>query len=503
MKGLFGLLSESALNYPDRPFIRRLDKVWTYCEALSLAQRVAENLRVGGIQKGDRVALFCGNSMQYVAAFFGILRSGAVAVPINPAKMTESIFYIVEKCAPTRLLLCDATVKLLSTIEDRICSLGIVIQNIDHLGIFDANPNGIGDEEQDWAADEVDEDSIAEILFTSGTTANPKGVTLTHGNLMANTEAIVTYLHLTFEDSILMTLPFSYSYGNSILLTHVFVGAAIIIEDSAAFPYRVLEGIKKHKVSGFSTVGSYANLLLKCLANSDEDKGFLNSLRYITFAGEATSADDICFIKDKLPHIKVYVMYGQTEAGARLSYLDPEDLGSKLGSIGKGLCNIELRVVDENGMQVKPGEIGEIIARGPSIMKGYWEDPASTEEVLKNGWLYTGDFAVLDEDGYIYVKGRKSDIIKHMGHRISPVEIENVINRCGYIKECAVVEGVVDRIPVIKAYIVPSEECQVDEVRGFANSRLPAYMRPQVFEVISQLPKTDSGKIMRSCLRGL
>jgi acyl-coenzyme A synthetase/AMP-(fatty) acid ligase len=176
-------------------------------------------------------------------------------------------------------------------------------------------------------------------------------------------------------------------------------------------------------------------------------------------------------------------------------------LKNKLGSIGKGLCNVELKVMDETGLEIKPGEIGEIIARGPNIMKGYWMDPDATEEVLKGGWLYTGDNATVDEEGYIYIKGRKTDMIKHMGHRISPVEIENVINSCSFVKESAVVECAVDGAQVIKAFIVLEKECSIEVIRKFVNSKVPIYMRPHVFEVIDQLPRTESGKIKRSAVR--
>ena len=496
MTGLYGLIHESAGRYPGKTFVQCMDRVWTYNEVDCFAQNISEYMFACGVRKGDRIVIFCDNSIQYIAAFFGTLRINAIAVPVNPAKMTESILYIVEKCTPRLILACDSTAARLDKIKSKLC---VDIINIDRCNLWDSSRNtGTTANGHDFTADESD---AAEILFTSGTTAHPKGVTLTHGNLMANTEAIVDYLKLTCEDSVLMTLPFTYSYGNSVLLTHAFVGASIIIGNSAAFPYKVLEGIKKYKVSGFSTVGSYINLMLKCIENSDIKEKFFDDLRYITFAGEATNNDDIRFINRNYPGIEVYVMYGQTEASARLSYLSPELLHSKLGSIGKGLCNVELRVVDEAGSDIKPGELGEIIAHGPNIMKGYWEDPTATEEVLRDGWLYTGDNATVDEDRFIYIKGRKTDMIKFMGHRISPVEIENVINSCSYIKESAVIESTLDGVPVIKAFIVMEKECSMEEIKKFVYSKLPIYMRPHVFDIADQLPRTDSGKIRRGILR--
>jgi acyl-CoA synthetase (AMP-forming)/AMP-acid ligase II len=227
-----------------------------------------------GVRKGDRVVIFCDNSIQYIAAFFGIMRINAVAVPVNPAKMTESFLYIVEKCTPRLILACDSTAGKLDKTGSKLC---VDIVNIDHCGLlYNSCYNGSPADGQELRADEND---TAMILFTSGTTAYPKGVTLTHGNLIANTQAIVDYLKLTCEDSILMTLPFTYSYGNSVLLTHAFASASIIIENSTTFPYKVLEGIKKYRASGFSTVGSYINLILKCIKNSDINENFFDNLR--------------------------------------------------------------------------------------------------------------------------------------------------------------------------------------------------------------------------------
>lgn len=496
MEGLFGLIHESSIRYPGKTFVRYMNHEWSYSEVKSLAESVSKYLLECGVQKGDRVVIFCDNSIHYIAAFFGVLRIGAVAVPVNPLKMMDSILYIVEKCSPKLIIACCSTVGKLDDVRQILCTN---IVNIECCGIWSnsalvVNPN----EMRDFIIDQSD---IALILFTSGTTAYPKGVTLTHGNLMANTEVIVEYLQLTSEDSVLMTLPFTYSYGNSVLLTHAFAGASIVIENSTAFPYKILEGIKKHRVSGFSTVGSYINLMLKCIKNSDTKENFFSSLRYITFAGESTNNDDVRFIAANYPDIKIYVMYGQTEASARLSFFCPELMPGKMGSIGKGLRNVELKVVDEFGADIKPGEVGEIIASGPSIMKCYWEEPGATEEVLRGGWLHTGDSATVDGDGYIYIRGRKSDMIKHMGHRISPVEIENVINSFSCVKESAVIESTLDSEPVIKAYVVLEKECSVDEIKKYTCSKLHAYMRPQVFEIIEQLPRTDTGKIRRSALR--
>ena len=492
--GLYKFLQDSSRRYPDKVFVKSGGSQWTYSVVEAMAKAVTDCLSENGLRKGDRAVIFCENSVQYVAAFFGIMGSGAIAVPVNPLKMADIFVYIIDKSTPSIILACNSTIARLEKIEGiehvRIVNIDSLLSQKDLCGRKDERP----------ISPLPDTSDEAMILFTSGTTAYPKGVTLTHGNIMANTQAIMDYLRLTAEDSVLVTLPFTYSYGNSVLLTHTFAGAAIILTNDQAYPYKILVEIRKNGVTGFSTVGSYINLILKCMKNLPGED-FFKSLRYITFAGESTANEDVLFLYENFKNIRPYVMYGQTEASARLSYLDPDMLPGKIGSVGKGLNNVVLDIVDENGRSVKPGETGEIIAKGPNVMSGYWNDAEATSEVLKNGWLYTGDTASRDEEGFIYIKGRKNDIIKYMGHRISPVEIEGVINGCPLVRESAVVEGVQDSLLVIKAFIVVQTNCPLDEIKRYVSSRLPVYMRPQAYEAIDRLPRTESGKIRRSILR--
>jgi acyl-coenzyme A synthetase/AMP-(fatty) acid ligase len=344
-----------------------------------------------------------------------------------------------------------------------------------------------------------DYDWPALILYTSGTTRMPKGVTLTHKNLTANTESIVQYLGLKEEDSLLAVINFSYSYGNSLLLTHTKMGSKIIIENRVSYPFIILEQLYTSKASGFSTVGSYINILLKQEGLKDF---YFKYLRYITFAGESTSFEDIKKLNAIAPHIKIFVMYGQTEASARLSYLEPDLIFQKVGSIGKGIPGVTLRVVTEDGMEAPPGEIGEIIASGDNIMKGYWNNEEETNSVIKDGWLYTGDLAVTDEDGYIYVKGRKDDVIKYFGHRISPVEIEAAINSCENVLESAVIGIENSNGKQIKAVVVPKNSLAcIEDINAHVRKLLPAFKRPHIIEFVNELPRTSNGKIKRSELR--
>jgi acyl-CoA synthetase (AMP-forming)/AMP-acid ligase II len=344
-------------------------------------------------------------------------------------------------------------------------------------------------------------DDLAQIIYTSGTTAEPKGVMLTHRNLFANTESIIQYLELTHDDKVMVVLPFYYSYGNSLLLTHVACGGTLVIDNRFAYPEKVLERMKEEAVTGFSGVPSTFAILVHRAGLKNHE---LPALRYLTQAGGPMSPALARELKEALPNARIFIMYGQTEASARLSYLDPAELLTRTGSIGKAIPGVELTVKNEEGEEVGVGEVGEIIARGDNIMKGYWLNPALTEEAVREDGLHTGDLARRDEDGYLYIVSRKSDMIKSGAHRISPKEIEEVIMEDGRIHEVAVV-GEPDPImgETIKALVVakPGQEVSTRDIGRICARHLPAYKVPKKVEFRENLPKTASGKLKRQALR--
>ncbi len=491
MGNIFSFLQTSTSLYPDNVYVVDNDINYTYSRIYNKVNVLASLMYDEGVKSGDRVLVFLDNSAEYIAVYFGILRLNAIIVPINKSVSLESIQYIIEETSPQCI------------ITNRIFMLRLQSK-------IDLKQGNMIDIDRIWETEMVlkpdfpitlegDDERPAMILYTSGTTRMPKGVTLTHKNLLANTASIVQYLGLTKEDSLLAVVEFSFSYGNSHLLTHTKVGGKLVIENRVSYPLIVLEQIYKSEASGFATVGSYINILLK--QDGLKDYHF-KYLRYITFAGESTSVEDVKRLNEIAPHLKIFVMYGQTEASPRLSYLDPELIYKKAGSIGKGIPGVTLKVVKEDGMETAAGEIGEIIASGDNIMKGYWNNEEETKAVIKDGWLYTGDLAVTDEDGYIYFKGRKDDIIKYFGHRISPVEIETAINSCENILESAVIGIENSKGKQIKAVVVPKNSLAcIEDINAHVRKILPAFMRPHIIEFVDELPRTSNGKIKRSELR--
>ncbi len=487
MGNIYTFLSSSAAAYPDHICVSDTDGSVTFAQMDVRARALARVFRNFGLVAGDRVLLSLDNTQDYIAAYFAALYLGAIVVPVGRQILPDALAHIIAETAPRLIVVNAVTAARLRETTARFPDLPCVTVDAETSAepLTDAPVNGGS--------------SPALILYTSGTTRLPKGVTLSHDNLACNTDSILSYLKLTPSDSLLTIISFSYSYGNSLLLTHVKAGAHLVLERNAAFPIKTVEHLFDSAVTGFSTVGSYLHTLLGLTAFTPER---LKRLRYITFAGESTSADDIARLGAMAPHLKIYVMYGQTEASARLSALMPDMLAQKPGSIGRGIEGVELRIVTEDGALAAPGVVGELTARGGNIMLGYWNNPDETARVVCGGWLYTGDLAVADADGYIYIKGRRDDQIKHQGHRISPAEIEDVLNAMDGVIESAVVSQQTPGGARIKAVVVVRDGVTVEDVTAYARKNLPGFKCPQIVELAPSLPRTSSGKIMRSRLRG-
>jgi long-chain acyl-CoA synthetase len=353
-----------------------------------------------------------------------------------------------------------------------------------------------GSSESELNLHERQVDEPAMMIYTSGTTSRPKGVLLSNGNLVANARAIAAYLQIAPSDKVLCGLPFHFSYGSSVLNSNLISGAQLLLEDNFAFPQQTLKKMQEEGVTGFPGVPSTFALLLGRCQLGDFD---LSKLRYLTQAGGSMPRAQIEKLRQQLPHTQVFIMYGQTEATARLSYLAPEHLEAKLGSVGMPLPGVEIEVRSE-GKVVAQGETGEICARGPNIMLGYWREPELTSQVLRDGWLHTGDLGHVDEEGFLYIDGRAVEMIKVGAFRVSPQEVEEVLATFPGVEEVAVT-GIVDEVlgQSIKAVIVLREGAPADlrGVKAHCRQHLASYKVPKVVEFAAALPRTGSGKVQR------
>ena len=442
---------------------------------------------------GRNILLLSPNNKFFLTAYFAIIKSGNVCIPLDPNIEKENLEFISNLTKPVMIFMTREVERKTTIGEIRSVFPDTIdaIVNIDYDG-------GLSGREEDF-----DDNNCAEIIFTSGSTGVPKGVMISHRNLIANTESIITYLKLGQDDRMLVVLPFYYCYGLSLLHTHLRVGGSIVLNNSFIFIGGVIRDMIEHKCTGFAGVPSHFQILLR---KSDNFKTTsFPDLRYVTQAGGKLAPIFIDEFRNSHPEITFIVMYGQTEATARLSYLPPELYEAKKGSMGKGIPGVELKVVNEKGEPIKPGETGEVIARGDNIMLGYFGDEEGTRSVIRNGWLYTGDLGTVDEDRYIYLTARKKEIIKVGGKRISPKEIEAVILEIPEVVDCTV-EGVDDEIQgeALKATIVirtdNGKEQMLERIKRHCTKHLALYKVPQIFELKEQLVISATGKKIKGKL---
>lgn len=461
---------------------------WSYADLRALVDVRKSQLVKAGLSEQDRAIVWMENSPEYVATYLAVLELGGIVVALHPQTTTEEVGRIIRHVGGVGLLV-SPTVKHWAMSDFELVGLRFLLSGED-MHRMDYRDAG----------HEVPE-GVAQIIYTSGSTGRPKGVVLTHKNLMANTCSILDYLQLTADDSVMAVLPFVYAYGNSVMLTHLFVGGALVIENNMLYPHVVLDGMIKTGVTGFSGVSTTYALLLN---HSNLKSYAFPALRYLTHAGGPMPSELLSRIRTAFPDQRIFLMYGQTEASARLTYLPPELLDVKKESAGRAIPGVAIKIVRERGETAHPGEVGEIWASGDNIMQGYWQDPELTAGVLQNGWLRTGDLGRLDEEGYLAIVGRNNEMIKAGSYRISPTEIEEVLLQHQQVHEAGVV-GIDD--PILGQKICAILTLKVagslteQDVMVYCAQRLVQYKRPKVIAIVSTLPKSPSGKILRERLR--
>jgi long-chain acyl-CoA synthetase len=503
---LQSLLTHSAQCRPDQAVFIQNGVSTTYAELDRASNSFAAALQEVGLAPADRVLLVLDSSVHFLIAYYGILKAGAVVVPVCPDTREETLRYALWHSDASAVVLQSQALRFLPRQPDATPSLRFAIVlgedrqddpsavarlDFDRLSSFPAQPHhlraSLGD--------------LATIVYTSGTTGRPKGVMLSHHNLLSNTRSIVEYLGLRSSDKAGMTLPLYYVYGNSVLQTHVAVGATVVELGSMAFPARVLQGIADFRCTGLPGVPSTFARLLQVANPTRYD---LRSLRYVTQAGGPMTLALTTRLRQLLPDARLFVMYGQTEASARLAFVPPEDLDRKLGSAGKAIPGVSLAIVDAAGNELPRGAVGEIAARGDNVMLGYWRNPEETARVLRPEGLRTGDLARMDEDGFVYIVGRDSEMIKSGAHRIGPKEIEEAIEALPQVAECAVV-GVPDELlgEAVAAFVVLSagSHLSVQQVLRTCLQRLPRFKTPSYVRFVPGLPRTHNGKLHRPTLR--
>lgn len=490
MKSLVDNLIARASQAPASAAIVQGSRTYTYEELLTGAAQIHARLRSHQLGAGATVLLALENGFAFVACLYGIWLNGQVAVPISPQSTDRDLANLLRETEAAAVF--GKVRQTFSNAYDWVGRwLDVDADELEGSLATMSDPAGISDR-----LPEAHE--LALIIYTSGTTSNPKGVMLSHGALLANAQTIAQYLNLSRQDRAYVVLPFHFSYGNSLLHSHLAAGASLSLGQSMSYPAQVARDLVNPELTGFSGVPSTFHLLLE---KTDFARGPL-PLRYITQAGGAMPIRTTRALRTAFPKVDLYLMYGQTEASARLTFLPPELADLHPGSVGRAIPGVQLRVVNNLGQAAPPGEVGELLAQGPNIMDGYWKNPDATAAALKDGWLHTGDLGRIEEDGLVYLTGRRNRQIQAGAYRVDPLEIEEIIAELEFIREVAV-GGLADPLlgEAICAWCVSNDQDDAPEslltrqVRRHCKENLPAFKRPKSVHWLSALPRTDSGKV--------
>ncbi|HKM84447.1 MAG TPA: acyl-CoA ligase (AMP-forming), exosortase A system-associated [Candidatus Acidoferrum sp.] len=514
---IWHLLRESAWRTPDKEALVHGDQRLSYREVARRVAGLATSLSSAGMNRADRIGIYLEASVPQVISIFGISLGGGVYVPINALLHPEQVMHIARDCGMKALITTPSKLAALAEVLPQIPTLEFLVVTGEANSFSESLPAHSLDQmcaaepPRAWPETSIEKD-LAAILYTSGSTGKPKGVMLSHANIVAGSRAVSTYLEITNKERILAVLPFSFDAGMNQLMTAFEKGGTLVLINFT-FAREIVQLLQKERITGLAGVPTLWSLLAQ--PNSTLPKQPLPDLRYITNTGGAMPQAVLKVLRQALPGTKIFLMYGLTEA-FRSTYLPPEELDRRPTSMGKAIPDTEILVLNDQGQRCKPGEIGELVHRGPTVSLGYWNRPEETARVLRPNPLmppemgdcekvcYSGDLVKMDDDGFLYFIGRRDTLIKSSGFRISPTEVEEVFFQTGKLRGAAVI-GLPDEVlgQVIKAFVVPREGDTLDPTALLETcaEKMPRYMVPKFIEVLTELPKTSSGKVDYPALR--
>jgi long-chain acyl-CoA synthetase len=503
------LLAEASNRFPDKAAVIAGQEQISFGDLDLRSNQVAARLHRLGVGPGDRVALACENSIEALIFFWGVLKSGAQTIDVPTMDSIAALDAIFLESRPKALVSSESTwCKLVQNLPDRIPDL--------IFGEVTFRPASVGRQLSFHSLKEILATErctdlpfscpcdVAIVIYTSGTTGRPKGVMLSHDNLLSNLTASNQLVQLTSDDSILIVVPLHFIHGRMQVLLHMMLAGTVVLSSGFHFPQQVVRELEYYQVTEFSGVPYHVWTLLNYggLASAR-----LPHLRHVIVTGGALSVDGLHRLKDALPGVAIHVAYGQTEASPRVTYLSPQDIQRKPDSIGRPLPGVTVEILDENGRSAGVGLPGEIVVTGPNVMRGYVSgDERALGVIDEHGRLRTGDMAAYDEEGYLRILGRKSEMIKSAGERIFPREIEAVIDTHPGVLESGVL-GIPDESlgERLVALVVRNDSGSVAEhdIKRHCLSSLPFVRTPREIRFVEQLPKTASGKIDRVRLQAI
>ena len=508
------LLETSARTRPQHTALVCSGARLSYADVEMKSNRLARGLQALGVRRGDRVAVCLDNSIEHVVSLLAVWKAGAVAMLVNPTTKSDKLAHLLTDAEAASLIVSSFKLETVADVLGRAPHLRslVVAGDAANSQFAFTGPTARLDgltglmEDGDVTPPKkthIDQD-LAVLLYTSGSSGTPKGVMLTHQSLRAVTTSITSYLELAGHDVVLQVLPLSFGYGLTQLLTTFSVGATLVLERSFAFPQVILQRLAAERATTFAMVPTIASVF----ASTDLSMHDLSSLRRLTNAGAALPNELAKRLREKLPNARLFPMYGQTEC-IRVTYLPPEEVEARPGSVGRGMPNQEVWLVDEEGRRLPPGSTGELVVRGTHLMRGYWKMPEATREKLRPGpfpgelVLHTGDLFHMDADGWLTFISRQDDIIKTRGEKVSPREVENVLFSLAGVAEVAVI-GVPDVLlgQSVKAFVAVREGSLLDNkaLQRHCAAHLEDFAIPKQIELVGELPKTSNGKIDKQAL---
>ncbi len=509
---LVSTVQQTAVEQPEKIAYHFMGKDTTYAEFDASVARLASALEALGVQKGDHVAFLLGNTPHFLLSLYATMRLGAIAIPINPIYTPDEISYIIHNSDAKIVVsigqllpLVEKAAAAFATVEhyvvceteedtkDKVHALPERLKEKVHL--FNEL---IMKKDHENVPVEVETDDTAIILYTSGTTGSPKGAMLTHGNLYSNACDVANYLGFQAGDRVVATLPVFHVFALTVVVNAPLVRGAEILLIPRFIPADVFQTIREKKATVFAGVPTMYNFLYQFPGGKKED---FATVRFAISGGSSLPVALLHNFEEKFD-VRISEGYGLSEASP-VTCFNPIDRERVPGSIGTSIMNVENKIVNELGEEVPNGEVGELIVRGPNVMKGYYNMPEETEVTLRDGWLYTGDLARKDESGYFYIVDRKKDLVIVGGYNVYPREVEEVLFEHRDVVEAAVI-GVpdIDFGEVVYAFVVMKEGAREDEeaLLNYCSKKLAKYKVPKHIDFLEELPKNTTGKILRRSL---
>ncbi|RFU61179.1 class I adenylate-forming enzyme family protein [Bacillus sp. V59.32b] len=491
------LLSSTVERLPDNPAIHFKNEILTYKELHQKVFQAAAALRSLGVKESTNVALMMSNRPEYIITYFALLANGATVVPINPLFKEQEVTYILNDSESEFLIIEELSRQVIENVRHQFQSIKEIIYYGDQELSGYLNWKELLQHSPSSQPVQRKSMDTAQIIYTSGTTGNPKGAMISHSNLnwMAITSAV--FSEIKPGDRILCVLPLFHAYAKlQGFLSPISHGATIYLEERFE-PVSILDSIASHKITVFLGVPTMYAMFVQSPNITELD---FSNLR-IAGSGGASIPVEIIEKANRLMGVEIAEGYGMTESTVMLT-ATPASAEKKHGSVGLPLPGVDLKIIDPEGNTIPPKAVGEIVFRGPNAMKGYYKKPQETENTIKNGWLYTGDLAYQDEDGYIFIVDRKKDLIIRGGYNVYPREIEEILYTHREVVECAVI-GRPDPLlgEKIVAYIVTKTSQNEKDLQDFCKEKLVHYKVPDYISFIDQLPKSGTGKILKTALK--